>query len=280
MTHMNFDRFRTQVAVELELGCSQLSNWNSYNQAFKDFEINEAREQLLLQELRDDALDLYCKALHSVSNSLFNISEGNHSWSVVKLYYAVFYLMRCSLATRNFAFLKNKGIYSLKLQQGEKPVRRDVGQFKGERANGDHKTTIKAYVDIVGQNDILQTNTINGMLVYEWMMDLRNQVNYRERLFHEPEEKHFPEALFDCKSIKNQVEIYLKDEDLVYCFDETHCCIAAPLKLLSIVKDELQAFYPDCLIEEDKVAAIDQMLIKTGLNTSTHFKRLYNFQNS
>jgi hypothetical protein len=274
---MNFDRFRTQVAIELELGCSDLSKWTSYNQAFTNFEIDEDRKQILLQELKDDALDLYFKGVHSISNAIFNISEGNHSWSVVKFYYSIFYLMRCSLATRNLAFIKNKGIYSLKMQLGQKPIKRDTGNFKGESVRGDHKTTIKAYVDIVGQQDILQTNTINGMLVYEWMMELRNQVNYQERLFHEPHLKHFPESLFNYDLIKGQIEMYLSDDTLVYCFDETHCCIAAPIKLLSIVKDELTNFYPRCALEEDKVEAIDKMLEKTKLPTSAYFNRLYNF---
>lgn len=275
---MNFDRFRTQVAVELDLGCTDLSLWSTnFNQTFIDFVIDQERKDTLLQELKDDALDMYFKGVHSISNAIFNISEGNHSWSVVKLYYATFYLMRCSLATRGIAFLKNKNIYSLEMKIGEKPVKRNKGRLNGVNVSGDHKSTIKAYVDIVGQNDVLQTNTIDGKLVYEWMMELRNQVNYRERVFHEPDMKHFPDTLFDNNTVKSQIETYLNDENLVYCFDETHCCIAAPLKLLSVVKEELTNFYSGCTLGTTKVATIDSMLNKTSLPNLTAFRSLYNF---
>lgn len=274
---MSFDRFRTQVAIELDLGCADLSQWGSYKGSFTNYQIDEARKNILLQELKDDALDLYFKGVHSITSAIFNISEGNHSWSVVKLYYAIFYLMRCSLATKNIAFLKNKGIYSLEMKIGEKPIKRDCGMFQGQKVSGDHKSTIKAYVDIVGQGDVLQTNKIDEMLVYEWIMELRNQVNYRERVFHEPDIKHFPSSLFDVTSVKEQIETYLNDADLVYCFDETHCCIAAPLKLLSVVKDELISFYPGCSLSLEKKEAIDLMLDKTSLPNSTIFTSLYKF---
>ena len=170
---MSFNRYRVQSAVELDIGCNDLTKWKSYLHKFKDYEVTTTRREKLRVELKKDAADLYFKAIFSL---------GRHSWAVIKVYYSVFFLLRCSLATKNVAFLKNNGIYTLNLEEGEKPQRRDQGTHLGERVSGDHKTTTVTFMSVFSDTDML-TNTVNGKNVYDWLMELRNQVNYRERVY-------------------------------------------------------------------------------------------------
>lgn len=277
---MSFDRFRTQTAIELELGCSDVSKWKDYKSNFESFQVTTSRKEKLLIELKADACDLYFKAIFSIADALSNLYEGRHSWSVVKLYYSIFYLLRCIMATHGIAFVKNNGIYTIKFDIGESPIKRDKGTHMGQRISGDHKTTIATYIYLFKDNDILQTNTINGSVVYDWIMELRNQVNYRERAFQEPIHKYFYESIFDKNHFKTQVETYINDDTFVYCFDEDHCCLAAPLKLALLTKTKLATFVDFEPIEPEKIKEIERLLSTTGLTSSNEFIQFYNFNNN
>lgn len=276
---MNFERFRVQSAIEREIGCTDLTKWNSYLEAFKEYKVVDSNRETLLSELRKDSADIYFKAILSLAEAINGLCEGRHSWSAIKLYYAVFFFLRCSLATDKYAFLKNKGIYTLKLVNNESPERRDQGKHQGERISGDHKTTIVTYINLFRDSDILQSNTVDGKNIYEWLMELRNQINYREREFTEPVNKYFFDSIFDKKKIKRQIETYLND-DYVYCFDKDHCSLAAPLKLAQTVRGQLYSFIEFEPISRDKQAEIEKLLKGSQLNKSEIFKSLYDFGHS
>jgi len=277
---MSFDRYRVQSAVEIDIGCTDLAKWKSYLHKFKDYEVTDLRREKLLVELKKDASDLYFKAVLSLADVINSLVYGRHSWPVIKVYYAVFFLQRCSLATRNIAFLKNNGIYTLNLEKGEKPKRRDTGTHMGEKVSGDHKTTIVTFMSVFSDTDILLTNTINGKNIYDWLMNLRNQVNYRERTFTEPNNKYFFSSLFDKTQLKKQVEIYLNDDTSVYCFDEDHCALAAPLKLITNVRQQLFDFIDFEPIEPRKKIEIEKLISEAKLTQSEAFKNLYDFGRS
>lgn len=277
---MSFDRYRVQSAVELDIGCTDITKWKSYLDKFKAYELKESKKESLLEELKKDASDLYFKGVFSLADAINSLSHGRHSWAVIKVYYSVFFLLRCSLATKNIAFLKNKGIYTLKLETGERPCRRDTGIHMGERVSGDHKTTLVTFMSFYSGTDVLLSNSVNGTNVYEWLMELRNQVNYRERTFTEPENKYFFSSLFDSARIKDQVELYLNDDIPVYCFDEDHCALAAPLKLTSFVRSQLYDFIDFEPFSLEKKSEIEKLVFGVKLTQSEDFKKLYNFGRS
>lgn len=277
---MSFDRFRVQSAIERELGCNDLEQWGSYLARFKSYRLTQTKSDDLLSELKMDASDIYFKAIFSLADAIHGISNGRHSWSVVKIYYSLFYFMRCSIATQGYAFLKNNGIYTLKLNADQLPVRRDVGSYNGERVGGDHKTTIATYSKMFEHSDVLQTNMVNEKPVYHWLMELRNQVNYRERSFSEPVNGYFYRNLFDDTKMKEQIEEYMNDSLSVYCFDADHCSLAAPLKLAMTVRDQLYRFIDFEPLDVNRKQAIDDLLIGTRLDQSAVFKDLYDFGRS
>lgn len=277
---MNFNRYRVQSAIEQELGCIDLIKWNSYVQKFREYELTEQVSERLLIELKKDSADIYFKAIFSLADSINGISHGRHSWSVIKIYYATFFFLRCYFATEKHAFLKNKGIYTLKIEKGEVPRRRDSGCYLSEKVSGDHKTTIFSFINSFKDEDILLSNTIEGKSIYEWLMDIRNQVNYRERAFTEPDGQYFYHDLFDNNKLKAQVEKYLKDEDYVYCFDKDHCSLAAPLKLALIVKEKLYDFIDFEPLASEQRRELDRLLNSLGLDNSQIFRSLYDFGRS
>lgn len=274
---MSFDRYRVQSAVELDIGCTDLKKWLSYHSQFENYEVTESRKERLLVELKKDASDIYFKAIFSIADAINGLFHGRHSWSVIKVYYSVFFLLRCSLATKNIAFLKNKGIYTLSLEEGEKPEKRDKGKQNGKNITGDHKTTIATFISISLDTDILLSNKVNDKYVYDWLMELRNQVNYQERTFSEPNNKYFFSSLFDKSRLKGQIETYLNDDTYVYCFDEDHCALAAPLKLAAIVRQQLFEFIDFEPIESEKRSAIEKLLSDSQLTQSETFRILYDF---
>lgn len=271
---MSFERFRVQQSVEVDLGCLNLERWNSYKAKFEEYRINSTRKERLAEDLKQDSIDLYYKGIFSLCDALKNIADNYHSWAVVKLYYSVFYLLRCSLATQDIAFVKNKGIYTLKLEEGEKPIRRDKGDFYGERLAGDHKTTIATFIKVVGENDLLQTNTINGELVYLWLMKLRDRVNYRERCFYEPTPKYFFAEIFETKKLNDYVRIYVDDETYAYCFDPDHACLAVPLKVSLDVSEKLKFFAGENLLGDARMKVLKKMVEGARLNEIRRFASL------
>lgn len=270
---MHFDRFRLQTAIESNLGCTDLTKWSNYRQNFLNFEVNASNHDFLLTCLHKDGLDNFYKGLYSISNGLFNIYNGYYSWSIIKFYYAVFYLIRTSFSANNVGFLKNNGIFTLKIDQGEKPVRRDLDKYKGEKMSGDHKSTIFAHIKDLGDQDILLTNNIGELNVYEWLMEVRNQINYRERCFLEPDIKYIPTNFLKPEIMKEHIDNYFKDEELVYCFNEDHACVAAPIKILQKVSSLYYQASTDRL-STAQIGVLENMLKPMGLHEITGIKEI------
>ena len=278
IVNMSFDRFRFQTQIETYVGCSDLSKWKSYKQRFENFEVTTENIEILKGCLYQDGLDHLYKGIYSISNGLFNINNKYYSWSIIKFYYSIFYLMRSNFAASNIGFLKNGGIYTLDLKIGEKPIRRDQGNYKGERCTGDHKTTIATHIKEFSLQDIMLTNSVQGENIYDWLMDIRNQVNYRERCFHEPDFKYFPSGIFDENEIKNTIESYFDDTDLVYCFNEDHAAIAAPIKILQLVCAQYYA-KTNLRLSKQRADLIIEMPKPMGLDELIGFKNILNSSN-
>lgn len=275
IVNMNFERFRFQNKVENHLGCSDLTKWTSYLHHFKEFEITHENIEELEICLHQDGIDNLYKGLYSISNGLFNIYNGYYSWSVVKFYYSIFYLIRSYFSANNIGFLKNKGIYTLSLNLGDKPIRRDIGNYRNEKLSGDHKTTISTHIKEFGSQDVLLSNNIGELTIYDWLMEIRNQVNYRERAFNEPQFKYFPTDFFKKDIMRENIDLYLKDNDLVYCFNADHAAVAAPIKVLQQV---CKFYYENTSIRlsEERIDVIEKMLKPMNLHLLTGFKEILN----
>ncbi|MFG0593626.1 hypothetical protein ACF8OH_03835 [Delftia sp. WSY_9] len=233
---MSSKRFKAQILIEQEIGCSDPAQLAVDKVLFKkkieSLQVSDALIVRLEEATASDAADTFFKALLSIVEALDSIARGGHSWAIVKLYYSAFYLLRCRMAGFNHVFFKCAGnIYSVELVKNSTPVLRSKGKFRGSDIRGDHKTIIATYVNNFAPNDILLSNTIEQISVFEWMMSAREEINYRSPDFVEPLLGHFDKALFSSEGLAYWVNKYLRDPTLVHCFLRDHCCLATPLVL-------------------------------------------------
>ena len=257
MTNMSFKRFRVQKYIEAAVGCSNLEHWHSYKEKVENYQIPHRDEDDIKTQLLQDGADLFYKGIYSLSEGIVGVAMGMHSWSAVKFYYSVFYFLRSSLASKGFALIKNKSLYLWEIRAGEKPSKRN-----GKRYRNDHVGIINIFDDLVGENDILSTNNIDGKSVYVWLMELRHQIHYRQRDFLEPDFiEEYQKAKVSLKSsmYSKLLDSYYNDDAPIFCFDADHACIAAPLKRAALTKADLMRSGVPCFSSE-KLSSAKKLL--------------------
>jgi len=234
---MSFERYRVQVACERLVGARDLDDWARKRSDFEALTLSDVDCSALAEHLREDAKDIYFKGVLSLCDAVCSIKRNLYSWATVKLYYAVFYFLRTSLAAKGYAIIRNRSLYLLSLRSGERPKKKSSARYRN-----DHFGTINIYRDIFERSDILESNTIDGLNAYEWLMERRNQVHYRERVFHDPGPAYFLNAVakyVESKKLESLITLYIDDPDYLYCFQPEHACLALPIKRAILTKRDL-----------------------------------------
>ena len=275
---MSSERFQVQVEIEKIIGCPDPSQLGLQKAHFKGeiakISISDAQLSALNLAAKEDASGTFFKALLSIVEALEGLVRDGHSWAVVKLYYSVFYLLRCKMNAMGHVFFKCAGsIYSIELKKNAMPSERSKGKFAGSDIRGDHKTILATYIAHLGVRDILLTNRIGSESVYEWMMGAREEVHYRQPTFSEPASAVFFRELRTEPGLALWINKYLNDPNVVHCFLAEHCCLATPLVLgLAALREHIARFSDPPLTPEQgqhlqsKLAAI--------FKTSTDFHTL------
>lgn len=255
---MSFDRRRAQLKCESLLDCSTLMQWNSKQNDFKTFALSAAEAADLRADLRDDSLDHYYKGLLSLCEAISSIDKHLFSWAVVRLYYSVFYFLQGSLASNGYAVIRNKCLYLLKVAEGEVPIKKASKRYRNS-----HQGVIMIYQDLYKSSDKLQSNTIDGINPYEWLSKKRNQINYRERQFHDPRASYFLSKI--CQSVTDNklnslIQTYLDDEEYLYCFQSDHASLALPIKRALLTRDDLTRAGIDISFPKEKMDLLTELL--------------------
>jgi len=235
----SFERLRAQLWIETKLGCNNVSNWGMYKDAFKQYVLTADDSVALRNELQLDAVDLYLKGLQSLCEAIHSARGQFFSWATVKAYYAVFYFLRASLALRDYAVLRNKSLYLLRVDAGEGPVKKD-----GNRFRGDHGATLTMYKDLYEGSDPLQSNSIDGQNAYQWLMERRNQVHYYERQFHDPDPpSFFAQVSTDIRGglFEKRLREYIDDKGFIFCFQEDHAPLALPIQRALLTRKDFES---------------------------------------
>lgn len=163
---MSFERYRVQIRCEKLVGARDLQDWKSKRKVFELLQLRDYDSRILLADLKEDAKDTYFKGLLSLCEGICSINRKLYSWATVKLYYSVFYFLRSSLAAKDYAVIRNKSLYLLKVKKGEKPKRKSSNRYRN-----DHLGIINIYRDIFEKSDILESNTVDGLNPYDWLMN-------------------------------------------------------------------------------------------------------------
>lgn len=225
---INFKRNRTQQKYESILGISSVEELVQNKQNFKTHVLSREEANQLKVLLQQDAIDFFYSAVVSFSEGIDAIYLKRYSWATVKFYYSIFYLLRTSMACSGYALLRNCSMYRLKVAAGEMPY-----GTNNKKYNSTHGGTISHYKDVFAGTDILLTNLIDDVDVYQWMENVRDIVNYREVGFEEPEclevWNKYKEAL-DIGTLSDLLELLVSDLQYIYCFQEEYAVVAIPIK--------------------------------------------------
>ena len=256
---MSFDRLRAQIKCETLVGCTDLDKWISYRSDFESLTLDSNKVSTLRLALWDDAEDLYFKGLLSLSEAIYSVSRHLYSWATVKAYYALFYLLRSSLAIKDNAIVRNKCIYLFPISVGEIPQKKSSDKYRG-----DHTAIINIYQDLYGYSDVLQSNTIDNQNSYEWLLKRREQVNYHQREFYDPEPPEFLQSAseqIDNNRYDLLISTYVNDKKYIYCFQTDHACLALPIKRLLLTKEEFTKKNHPFSFPEEKEKLVRKLLV-------------------
>ena len=219
--------------------------------------LTQSQADQLSSDLKDDAKDLYFKGLLSLFEALKSVETKLFSWATVKIYYSIYYFLRCTLAINGIAIIRQKSLYYLKTNVGEMPVKKGHKDY-----NTDHSGTINHFIDLLGNSDILLSQNIDNTNAYKWLMDRREQINYRERSFQEPFHSDFWDTIatqIRKGNLAKILEDYIKDNFLL-CFQEEHAVLAIPIKRAILTKALLDAEKIDVSITNEQKKLMDNLL--------------------
>lgn len=269
---MNFDKYKCQEFIENSIKHTDPA---ALKAAIESYQLTQAHLEKLKELSVHDASSLFYKALLSFMEATYAILNNHSSWSIVKLYYSVFYSLRAVLFLSDHIFFKDGmgNIYTLELKEGSIPKRVNTGKVRG-----DHKCTIKAYKTIYKDKDILNTNNIDGKNVFQWIMEYRELVNYRVSSFIEPDYGYnvIPQLKKDPDFFDALIDKYLGDEYLAFCFDTDSSIYATPIVLLSKSRDLIRAIDQTLQpLSAERVIVIDRLMKGMGLSNSVKLTSLY-----
>jgi hypothetical protein len=155
---MSFKRNDVQEFIEGELRCFDVENWPSYKSALERWEITASNMRQIQVCVKSDIQSYFFKAFQSFVQALHEIDNKKYAWSIVKLYYTVFYLLRCEILLSNHIFVRCKTLYYGKVNVGEKLSPLNSTKFKGDHqltiALGEKLYTLSELIDPILGNKI------------------------------------------------------------------------------------------------------------------------------
>lgn len=212
--------------------------------------------------LTDEIAPYYYKALLSYMESVTALDNKLFSWATVRLYYSVFYSIKAYLACEDIAILRaERKLFYVKAKENETIKRCDD--------TTDHKGTILTLEKIYKNSDMLLSNNINNMSVYQWMMKKREEVNYRDLDFHDPSAPDF------WSEVNNEIEQYgikavvdkMVNDSWLYCFQDEYAILGIPTKRIILTVDEICRKGIQLDISEEKKQLIDSMSVILSENS-------------
>lgn len=216
--------------------------------------LSKQQADALKRLLEDEIAPYYYKALLSYMESISALSNKLFSWATVRLYYSVFYSIKAYLACNSIAILRaERKLFYVKAKENE--------QIKRCEDTTDHKGTILTLCKLYKNSDMLLSNNIDSIDAYQWMMKKREEVNYRDMDFHDPNAPDF------WSEINNEIEQYgikeivdkMVNDNWLYCFQDEYAILGVPTKRIILTVDEIHRQGKTLYIPEEKRNLIDSI---------------------
>ena len=234
--NMSFDRHRAQKLCEGILGCASFDDF--FLADISTLTLDAANAYAFKNSLIDDAKDLFYKGHLSLLEGINGIENKNYSWAIVKCYYSVFYMIKADLALRDYGLIRHKTIYYLQASAGATPITKGRNGANRTKYAGDHKSAINYYKDLFSGSDILLSQEIDGLSSYEWLMKKREQVNYQERYFNDPNGSDFMAYIANEVASGNFTKLIedIISDTFVITFQNEFSPLAVPIKRAILTK--------------------------------------------
>lgn len=196
----------------------------------------DSSDMLSYKQYKDeDIINFYYKALLSFSEGLSAVLRDNYTWATIKLYYSVYFGLRCSLLCRDIVLVRaGNYLYKFKIAAGDKYTR--------PHGNNDHTATLSTYIELFQRTDFFCSNLIEEKNAYQWMEDSRNIVNYKDGVFHDPDVNAMWEKVkndIETVGINNTLTKY-NIEKHVYCFSPEYAIFSIPFNRMLTVAQEVK----------------------------------------
>ncbi len=182
---------------------------------------------LIDQYLSEDGARVAYSALVSIGDALRGIESGFYSWSIVKLYYSVFYSLRALLAFGNIAvFYIGASPFWVVIRPGERPH------------PGNSSSSHKLILDLFKQ-EYKSSPLLSQYIGFEdpltWLQNQREHINYKQARFSEPNVPLLFSIINKNKSLRTLISTYMLDN--LYAFDPDHAILAYPIAVLKELRN-------------------------------------------
>lgn len=209
--------------------------------------LNPAMANALSLALREDAKSYLYSSVVSVGDAAQAVQRELFSWSTVKLYYAVFYALRSILAAQGYAIVyhangQKSTPYRLRAAVGESPVK---------LSGNTHKVVLQQYAAIFPAAPMV-SQQIALDKPFDWMMNRREEANYKNARFSEPVAPEFFKQIISGK-IRHSLSAYIDDNGQNFAFDKDHAILALPIAAIQAATVAFAAAFPPIDMAKDDI---------------------------
>lgn len=195
----------------------------------------------------NDIIHFYYKALLSFAEGLAACLRHNYTWATIKLYYSIYFGLRCSLLCRDNVLVRaDRHLYKLKLIAG--------AQYEKPDDPTDHGAAIKTYTGLFERTDFFCSNPVEGTNPYLWLKSCREIVNYRDDVFHDPDTTVLWNSINKDIATRGSKKVLTDfvNEKSKYCFSPDFAILAIPLNRMLVLAQEVKNEISDRLEPSQK----------------------------
>ncbi len=197
--------------------------------------LNNLEAANLLKHLRNDSTSYLYSAIISISDATVGIKNQSLTWATIKLYYATYYAIRSLLAMNGICIFyikttpKKSTPFILNALPGKMARKSNISQT--------HKLVLEEFMkqDI---EPLILSQEIDGKNPLDWIIDKREEANYKNAKFIEPEIPNYFKKIVNL-GVRRVIKEYLLDNSCLYSFDSDHAILAYPLKVVQIAYNQI-----------------------------------------
>lgn len=266
---MTSKRNATQLYFERKVGCNEIDKWGSYKSKVTDLVLDSLDENKLRGLIIEDAKSYYQKGLISFCEAVYGIKNQRYTWSIVKLYYSTFYLLRADILLSGYYLIRCVSLFYGKAKKSTK-----LEKFHIPKVRGDHQYTTffaKKLHEEGKRIDVIQDMLIEDILPYFWLMKQRERVNYQFKEFLDPLVDDILEVPVDYIKTggeKKLYSLYDNDEHKIYCANEQHACVAIPYNKLKILQKDFSTKNNNFTITELLRQHLNELVVLDKIHTT------------